>query len=234
MKPRVTIGRATSPDGTELELIEHDGSYVINADGLLLMSTRMVHSEQELARLACEGIGPGPRVLIGGLGCGYTLRATLDLLPQDGTVVQAELVPELVEWNRGPLAQFADHPLDDPRTELVVEDVAQVIRGARGAYDAIMLDVDNGPSAVVTNTNAWLYGSGGLQAIRRALKPGGVVAIWSAEDDRGFPELLEVNGLQASRRRVRSREGRKGPSYVIFVGRKSGGRRTGSPTQRRA
>ena len=223
MKPRVTIGRATSPDGTELELIEHDGAYVINADGLLLMSTRMVHSEEELARLACEHVGSGARALIGGLGCGYTLRATLDLLPADGAVVQAELVPEIVAWNRGPLASFADHPLDDSRTELVVQDVSQIIRDASDEFDAIMLDVDNGPSAVVTNTNAWLYGNGGLQAIRRALKPGGVVAIWSAEDDHGFPRMLQANGLEARRHRVRSREGRKGPSYVIFVGRKVGG-----------
>lgn len=222
MKPRVTIGRATSPDGTELELIEHDGAYVINADGLLLMSTKMVHSEEELARLACEGLGPGARVLIGGLGCGYTLRATLDRLTTDSTAVQAELVPEIVEWNRGPLASFADHPLDDPRTELDVRDVALLIREGRGTYDAIMLDVDNGPSAIVSNTNAWLYGNGGLQAIRRALKPSGTVAIWSAEDDRTFPDALRANGFDASRHRVRSRRGRKGPTYVIFVGKKRG------------
>jgi len=220
MKPRLTIARATSPDGTELELIEHDGAYVINADGLLLMSTRMVHSEKELARLACQDLGSGARVLIGGLGCGYTLRAALDLLPEDAIAVQAELVPEIVEWNRGPLARFADNPLDDPRTELVVEDVAQLIRNTDEPYDAIMLDVDNGPSAVVTNTNAWLYGDAGLAKIYRSLKPGGILAVWSAEDGRVFTDALRTHGFDPHRHRVRSRPGGKGPSYFIFTGAK--------------
>ena len=220
MKPRVTVDRATSPDGTELQLVEHDGAYVINADGLLLMSTKMVHSEEELARLGCGSLGQKPRVLIGGLGCGYTLRATLELLPEDGVAVQSELVPEIVEWNRGPLGPFADHPLEDPRTDLQVKDVAALIREGDRSYDAVLLDVDNGPSAVVTNTNSWLYGDKGLRALRRALKPGGIAAIWSAEDDRGFPGKLRANGLVPERHRVRSRKGRKGPSYVIFLGRR--------------
>lgn len=222
MKPWVIIGRAESPDGTVLELIEHDGAYLINADGLPLMSTRMFHSEEELARLACEDLAPGARVLIGGLGCGYTLREALDRLPKDGRAVVAELVPEIVEWNRGPLAPFANHPLDDARTVLERDDVAAVIRRAQGTFAAIMLDVDNGPSAVVTNTNSWLYSNDGLQAIRRALSEGGCIAIWSAEDDHSFPDRLNRNGFDASRHRVRSRPGRKGPSYVIFVGKKRG------------
>lgn len=223
MKPRTTIARARSPDGTQLELIEHAGAYVINADGLLLMSTKMSFSEEELARLGCERLRKGGRALIGGLGCGYTLRATLDRLPEEARAVQAELVPEVVEWNRGPLGPFADHPLDDPRTDLVVDDVSAVIKRERAAFDSIMLDVDNGPSAVVTNTNSWLYSNDGLQSIRRALREGGRVAIWSAEDDRGFPRKLAANGFVPSQHKVRSRPGKKGPTYVIYVGDKTRG-----------
>ena len=223
MKPRVTIGRAQSPDGTALELIEHDGAYVIFADGLVLMSTRMVHSEEDLARLACEDLPAKPRVLIGGLGCGYTLRKTLDMLPEDGRAVQAELVPEVVEWNRGPLAPFADHPLDDPRTELVVDDVSSVIRRADASYAAIMLDVDNGPSALVSKTNSRLYTNGGLKAIHRALIPGGQVAFWSSDDARVFPDRLRGHGFEATRHRVRSRDARKGTNHYIYVGKKRGG-----------
>ena len=137
MKPRKKIGRATSPDGTVLELIEHDGDHEIIADGLGLMSTRMHHSEEELARLACSDLPEKPVALIGGLGLGYTLRATLDLLPADGKAIQVELVPEVVEWNRGPLGPHAGHPLDDPRTELVVDDVCRVVKQHQNSLDAI-------------------------------------------------------------------------------------------------
>ena len=149
MKPWTTIDTALSPDGTLLELIEHDGEFVINADKLPLMTTRMHFSEVKLARLVCEKLKPGAKVMIGGLGMGYTLRAALDLLPKDGTAIQVELVPAVVRWNRGPLAGFADHPLDDPRTQIVQDDVVSVIREAQHEFDAIMLDVDNGPAPLV-------------------------------------------------------------------------------------
>ena len=149
MKPRITVGKAIAPDGTRLELIERDDEYVIEADGMPLMSSRMHFSEAELARVVCENLKPKARVMIGGLGLGYTLRSALDLLPKSGTAVQVELIPEIVEWNRGPLGKFADHPLNDPRTKLALDDVTQVIRHARNEFDAIMLDVDNGPTALV-------------------------------------------------------------------------------------
>ena len=219
MKPRTTIASATSPDGTALDLIQHAGAYIINADGLLLMSTKMVHSEEELARIGCDRLPANGRALIGGLGCGYTLRATLDRLPEGGRAIQVELVPEIVQWNReGPLGPFADHPLEDPRTDLIVEDVSKVIRKESGSLDAIMLDVDNGPSAIVTNTNAWLYSNAGLQAIRRALSDNGRVAIWSAEADPGFQDKLRRNGFEPGRHRVWSRPNKKGPVYYIYVG----------------
>ena len=221
MKPWITVGEAVSPDGTRLELVEHDGEYVIRADDLPLMSTRMHFSEVELARIACKKLKPGAKVMIGGLGLGYTLRSALDLIPEDGKAVQVELVPEVVEWNRGPLASFADHPLDDERTELVQGDVTEVIRNAHNEFDAIMLDVDNGPSPIVDERNGWLYTDPGLQAIRRALKNGGKVAIWSADDEPKFPGRMRRNGFRADRHRVRTHEGKGGIRHVIFTGRKA-------------
>jgi len=221
MKPWITVGVAVSPDGTQLELVEHDGEYVIRADDLPLMSTRMHFSEVELARIVCTKLKPGARVMIGGLGLGYTLRSALDLIPKDGKVVQIELVPEVVEWNRGPLAEFTDHPLDDNRTELVEGDVAEAIRNAHNEFDAIMLDVDNGPSPVVDESNSWLYSDPGLQAIRRALKNGGSVAIWSADDEPKFPSRMRRNGFRADRHRVRTHKGKGGMRHIIFTGRKT-------------
>ena len=220
MKPWITVGEAVSPDGTRLELVEHDGEYVIKADDLPLMSTRMHFSEVELARIVCKKLKPGAKVMIGGLGLGYTLRAALDLLPKDGKAVQVELVPEIVEWNRGPLAMFNDSPLEDPRTELVQGDVADVVRNARNKFDAIMLDVDNGPSPLVDERNSWLYTDQGLQAIRAALKNGGSVAIWSADDEPKLPGRMRRNGFRADRQWVRTHKGKGGIRHLIFTGRK--------------
>ncbi len=221
MKPWITIGEAVSPDGTRLELVEHDGEYIIKADDLPLMSTRMHHSEVELARVVCNKLKPGARVMIGGLGLGYTLRSALDLLPKDGKVVQVELVPEVIEWNKGPLGPFANHPLNDKRTELVQNDVSKVIRGARNEYDSIILDVDNGPSALVDERNAWLYTDYGLQAIRGALKNGGRVAIWSAGDEPRFTSRMRRNGFRSEKRQVQTHRGKGGIRHIIFIGRKT-------------
>ncbi len=221
MKPWITVGEALSPDGTRLELVEHDGEYIIRADDLPLMSTRMHFSEVELARLVCTKLRPGAKVMIGGLGLGYTLRAALDLIPKDGTAVQVELVPEVVEWNKGPLAPFAEHPLDDKRTELVQGDVAKAIRGVRSEYDSIMLDVDNGPSPLVSERNAWLYTDHGLQAIRGALKNSGRVAIWSADDEPRFISRMKRNGFRAQKHEIQAHKGKGGIRHVIFTGRKT-------------
>ena len=221
MKPWTTIGKAISPDGTRLELVEHDGEFVIKADNLPLMGTRMHFSELELARLVCEQLTPGAKVMIGGLGIGYTLRGTLDLLPKNGTAVQVELVPEVIAWNRGPLAAFADHPLDDPRVQLVQEDVAKVIREANDEFDAIMLDVDNGPSPQVDERNAWLYTDSGLKAIRRALRDRGRVAIWSAYEAPQFPAHMRRNGFRSDLHRIRAHKGHKGKGgthHWVFTG----------------
>ena len=221
MKPWTTIEKAVSPDGTQLELVEHDGEYVIKADNLPLMGTRMHFSEVELARVVCERLKPGAKVMIGGLGIGYTLRSALDLMPSDGTAMQVELAPEIIEWNRGPLGPCADHPLDDPRVDLVQDDVANVIRKARNSFDAIMLDVDNGPSPQIDERNGWLYTDPGLQAIRRALRGDGGVAIWSAYDVPQFPAQMRHNGFRSDYHRIHAHKGHKGKGgthHVIFTG----------------
>lgn len=221
MKPWTTIGEAISPDGTLLQLVEHDGEFVIKADNLPLMGTRTHFSELELARLVCEQLAPGAKVMIGGLGIGYTLRGALDLLPKDGTAVQVELVPEVIAWNRGPLAAFADRPLDDPRVQLVQEDVAKVIRDANDEFDAIMLDVDNGPSPQVDERNAWLYTDSGLKAIRRALRDRGRVAISSAYEAPQFPAHMRRKGFRSDLHRIRAHKGHKGTGgthHWVFTG----------------
>jgi spermidine synthase len=221
MTPWITVGEALSPDGTRLELVEHDGEYIIRADDLPLMSTRMHYSEVELARIVCKKLKPGAKLMIGGLGLGYTLRSALDLLPKDGKVVQVELVPEVIEWNKGPLGPFADHPLKDKRTILQLEDVTKVIRGARNEYDSIMLDVDNGPSPLVNEKNGWLYSDSGLLAIRSALKNGGQVAIWSADDEPRFISRMKRNGFRAQKHMIQTHKGKGGIRHIIFTGRKT-------------
>ena len=220
MKPWNTVGKAVSPDGTRLELVEHDGDYVIKADDLPLMSTRMHFSEMELARLVCTKLKSNAKVMIGGLGLGYTLRSALDLIPKDGVVVQVELVPEVIEWNKGPLGPFNNHPLKDTRTKIVQDDISKVIRQSQNNYDSIMLDVDNGPSTLVNERNAWLYTNQGLQSIKNALKDKGKVAIWSANDEPRFISHMKRNGFIAERHHIQAHKGKGGIRHVIFTGRK--------------
>ena len=220
MKPWNTVGKAVSPDGTRLELVEHDGDYVIKADDLPLMSTRMHFSEMELARLVCTKLKSKAKVMIGGLGLGYTLRSALDLIPKDGVVVQVELVPEVIEWNKGPLGTFNNHPLKDTRTEIVQDDISKVIRQSQNNYDSIILDVDNGPSPLINERNAWLYTNQGLQSIRKALKNQGQVAIWSANDDPRFISHMKRNGFLAEKHYIQAHKGKGGIRHVIFTGRK--------------
>ena len=222
MKPWETLATTRAPDGTELILYRHDRDFVIRAGGpggYDLMTSRMHGSEEELARLALPSPGPGATVLVGGLGMGYTLRAALDLLPGNGKVVVAELLPAVLEWNQGPLADLAGRPLDDPRAAVELKDVVDVIRESVRRFDAILLDVDNGPSSYTQGPNRWLYSPAGLAAIKRALKPKGVLAVWSVETDRGFEESLRRAGYQQQTHRVRARGRAGGPRQVIFIGR---------------
>jgi spermidine synthase len=159
-------------------------------------------------------------VLIGGLGMGYTLRATLDLLPEDGTAIVAELVPAIVEWNRGVLAPLAGRPLDDSRVRIEMGDVATIIRATAARFDAILLDVDNGPNAFTSPVNSRLYSDAGLAAIALALRPGGVLAVWSAWESRRFEQRLRYAGFTVTVERVRARLKQGGPKHVLFFGRR--------------
>jgi spermidine synthase len=181
------------PDnGGELRLYQQGGHYAIRADGTELMASHVFESEEALANLACQRIGlrRNARVLVGGLGMGYTLAAALRRLRADAEVVVAELVPAVVTWNRQHIGHLAAFPLDDPRTRVHQGDVAQLLRHVCDAYDAILLDVDNGPEGLTRPANDWLYGAGGLLSAQRALRTDGVLAIWSATPDRAFAERL--------------------------------------------
>src|SRR5687767_1678220 len=223
MKPWQQLGEHDTPDGTRLSLMKHDRDLVILANGKMLMSSRMHGSEEELAALACKRLGQAesPRVLVGGLGLGYTLRATLDLLPPSSSVVVAELVEGVVEWNRGPLGPLANHPLDDQRVTVAIGDVGKTMRLDKDGFDAILLDVDNGPDAFSATGNADLYDNRGVTTAHAALRPGGVLAVWSAWEDRKFEQRLRWAGFTVTMHRMRARLKRGGPRHTIFVGAKA-------------
>ena len=196
MNPWQLIGRAQTPGGgAELVLYQRDSEFSLKADNQELMNSRVYGSEEAMARLGCQNLAKRPRirVLIGGLGMGYSVRTALDILGEDARVVVAELVPAVIEWNRGVLADLAGRPLDDRRTELHEADVAQLITAARGDYDAIMLDVDNGAEAMVLESNNWLYSLPGLTASYAALRRCGVLAIWSAGSHRHSSDVCAVS-----------------------------------------
>jgi spermidine synthase len=226
MLPWETVARAAGPDGAEWTLARRGDEWVVRVAGRALMSSRQHGSEEALAAEALARMSPArgqarrgsPTVLVGGLGLGFTLRAALDRLPQGARVVVAELVPALVEWNRGPVAHVAGRPLDDPRTRLQQGDVLARIAEAKGAFDAILLDVDNGPSAVAHASNDRLYGDAGVRACRDALRQGGVLAVWSAGPDEGYRARLERAGLEVQVRSVPAREGTsRGARHVVFL-----------------
>jgi len=180
------------------------------------MNSRSHRSEELLATLACAGLPTSARVLIGGLGMGFTARAALDTVPSDANIVIAELVPEVVAWNRGPLAHLAAHPLDDPRVSVRIVDVAEVM--SEQTHHAILLDVDNGPNAFTAPNNAKLYGVRGLERARRALVPGGTLAVWSVADDKGFTGRLRAVGFSIETHRVPPRPN-SGARHVVWIAR---------------
>ena len=219
MNPWELLGETRAPDGALLALTRRSGEYVILANGKSLMSSRQHGSEEALATIACARIRgrEEPRVLVGGLGMGFTLRATLDHLPADAAVVVAELLPAVVEWNRGPLGPLAGHPLKDRRVTVEPGDVAVTLRSSAAAFDAILLDVDNGPDAFTSAGNSALYGDAGIAAARGALREGGVLAVWSARDDRRFEQRLRYAGFRVEVERVRARLKKGGPRHTIFI-----------------
>lgn len=223
VKPFELLGQTISPDGSVMKLIRRGDEYLILVDGAILMSNRMHGSEEALATFACRRMRTlkRPSVLIGGLGMGFTLRATLDLLPSDAAVVVAELVPAVVEWNRGPLGPLAKHPLKDKRVRIETGDVAVTLTSRLGQFDAVLLDVDNGPAALTDSNNAGLYDSRGIAAAHASLKKGGVLAIWAAKEDRKFMQRLRDGGFDVQVQRPGGRLIKGGPRHTIFLARKS-------------
>jgi spermidine synthase len=203
----------------ELRLYKRGEEFSIRVGNCELMNSRVHGSEDALGELACARIAdrPHPRALIGGLGMGYTLRAVLNELAADGQVVVAELVPAVVDWNRGPLGHLAGHPLQDGRVTVREIDVARIIRAEQHAYDAILLDVDNGPKGLTGTDNDRLYGLSGLRQAFVALQPGGVLAVWSAGPDPAFTQRLREVGFKVDEIRARARGARGGARHTVWI-----------------
>ena len=227
MTPWELLETATAPDGDELRLLRRGDEFSIRlAGGNELMNSRVGGSEEALATLAMDRLAGrvAPRVLIGGLGMGFTLRAVLSRGGPDLRAVVAEIVPELIGWARGSMAGVLEGALEDPRLEVVVGDVAACIRAARGEFDAILLDVDNGPDGLTRSGNAALYAEGGLRAARRALAADGILAVWSASPDRDFVKRLSASGFRTSAHTVRASRSGRGARHTIWIAEASEGR----------
>ena len=225
MIPWEHLGTAIVPGGTaELRLFRRGQEFAIRVGRDELMNSRLRGSEEALATLALAAIAgrPRARVLIGGLGMGFTLRAALRVLGPDAAVTVVELVPEVVAWARGPMAQLHEGSLDDPRVTIAVEDVVATI-AAGTAFDAILLDVDNGPDGMTSAGNDRLYSAVGLAATRDALTPGGVLAVWSAAPDDAFRKRLARAGFAVGEHRVRANRAGKGARHTIWIGAKEEG-----------
>ena len=235
MNPLELIAEARTADGTDFKLVRRGNEYIILADGKSLMSNRMHGSEEALAMFGLRQARTlkHPRVLIGGLGMGYTLRAALDLLGKDAGVLVAELVGEVVEWNQGVLGPLAGYPLKDRRVRVDVKDVAITLRSARAQFDAVLLDVDNGPSAFSSSANAGVYDDWGLAAAHESLRPGGILAVWSAREDRRFEQRMRYAGFRVEVEHVRARLKKGGPHHVIFLGHKTEDEGSGARGRRR-
>lgn len=226
MNPWNLIDSSEIPaNGGELRLYRRADDYTIMLVGNgELMSSRTHGSEDALAELGCHHLlnSAKPRVLIGGLGIGFTLAAALAQLREEAEVVVAELVPAVVKWNRDYLGHFAGRPLDDPRTTVCVGDVALVLKGEPSGFDAIMLDVDNGPEGMTHSENSWLYSLQGLECAYRALRSNGVLSVWSAGPDHLFTERLRQTGFEVNEHQVRAHAKRKGPRHTIWVAQRTG------------
>ncbi|APE26910.1 spermidine synthase [Aurantiacibacter gangjinensis] len=221
MLPREEIATAQIPGGDTLTLVSHGRDFIIMLGRDELMGTRMQFSEEQLAVLTLERVtAAAPRVLIGGYGMGFTYRATLSALPEAGKVVVAEVVPEILDWAKGPLAHLTGESLSDPRGEIVLADVAALVDdavdGTTPRFDAILMDVDNGPDGIVRDGNERLYTRTGIARMRDALNPGGVLAIWSAADDHKFTRRLKDSGMDVRVETVRARPNNKGPRHTIW------------------
>jgi spermidine synthase len=220
MIPWIELDRAALPGGGEIRLLRRGSEFSIKLGVAELMTSRVFASEEALATLAARKLKnhPRPRVLIGGLGMGFTLRAALGAFDAEARIVVAELVPAVTRWARGPLAALFGDCLGDRRVELIEADVATLIRAARPPYDAILLDVDNGPEGMTQSANDRLYSAAGLAAARAALNPGGVLAVWSQGPDRMFAKRLKTAGFVVDEERVRARGASGGSRHLIWIG----------------
>jgi spermidine synthase len=221
VKPNRILDCVTTPDGGEIVLYQRGDAFEIQVDSYDLMSSRAHGSEEEMARLALAALGdrPAPGILIGGLGMGFTLRATLDALaPRAKARVEvAEVFPAVLDWNRRFLGALAGHPLNDPRVQVILQDVATLL--TPGTYDAILLDVDNGAQAFTLERNRHLYTRAGIARLHRALTPRGVAAIWSTTPDPAFADRLQREGFRVTAHRISARPGGKGGKHTIFLAR---------------
>ncbi len=216
MVPWELLGETALPTGERMSLHRRGEEYALRVANVELMNSRQHGSEEALATLAARAHGAPRSVLIGGLGMGFTLRAVLDALGPDASVTVAELVPEVVEWNRTVLSHLAGAPLADPRVRVAVTDVAELLQGAPGRHDLILLDTDNGPEGTTQDGNEWLYSAAGLAAARAALAPRGVLAVWSSFQSPAFAKRLARAGFQVTEKSVRSR-GNRGERHVVWL-----------------
>ena len=223
MIPWSLVDAAPIPDGCgDLRLMRRGAEFSILLGPIELMNSRLSGSEEALAVRTCERLRgrSRPTVLIGGLGMGFTLRAALASLAADAAIVVAELVPAVVGWARGPMAALFDGCLDDPRVTVVERDVAALIGAGAAAYDAILLDVDNGPAGQTLERNDRLYGAHGLDAARRALRPGGFLSVWSVDPNESFVARMRKAGFAVDEIRMRARAGKGGARHVVWIGRR--------------
>lgn len=222
MLPRILLDTAEIPGGDTLRLIQRGSEFSIMLGSNELMNSRLSGSEEALASLSCERIVPrtNARVLIGGLGMGFTLRAALPLLDGNAEVVVAELVPAVVEWAKGPMAALHGDSLSDPRVTIAITDVAKLIGENESGYDAILLDVDNGPDGITKSGNDHLYAQQGLNHAWRALRKGGVLSIWSAHPDKAFASRLRQTGFAVEEIEARAHKGKSGARHMIWCARK--------------
>ena len=226
MIPWVLIDSTRVPGAdVELRLMRRGAEFSMMLGPNELMNSRLSGSEQALATLACRRIAQArrPDLLIGGLGMGFTLRAALNVLGSEARIVVAELVPAVIAWAKGPMAELFDGCLDDPRADICRADVMDVIQSSTSAFDAVLLDVDNGPEGLTRQANDALYDLDGLKAIRRALRPRGVLAVWSSGPSTSFSGRLRAAGFQVDEVGVRATTKRRGAHHVIWFATRSGG-----------
>jgi spermidine synthase len=220
MIPWIMLDKATMPGGGgELRLMRRGTELSIMSGSIELMNSRLSGSEEALATLAWARLNGRrePRVLIGGLGMGFTLRAALAVLPADAVIQVAEVTPAVIAWGRGPMAELFAGCLDDPRVSVHEGDVGALIAATKGGYDAILLDVDNGPEGLTRAANDGLYDERGLAATRRALSPGGVLAVWSSAPHAAFSRRLPRAGFTVEEVRVKAHRGRSSARHIVWL-----------------